>query len=150
MTASKLNREWDPFTLAEGIANSDLNDKAEKLIAQYNRKIKAFHPDLVLTGKVAIASAETHVFDQIKKPPFWASARPAQASARPGPASARLKIASKHLKHVLRMVLAAEAVRSATILKMNIGRRIRYSQIIGEKTWSKCPTVLGHLDLSGL
>ena len=63
MTASKLNREWDPFTLAEGIANSDLNDKAEKIITQYNRKIKVFHPDLVLTGKVAIASAETHVFD---------------------------------------------------------------------------------------
>ena len=40
MTAWKLNREWDPFTLAEGIANSDLNDKAEKLIAQYNRKSK--------------------------------------------------------------------------------------------------------------
>ena len=150
MTASKLNREWDPFTLAEGIANSDLKDKAEKVIAQYNRKIKVFHPDLVLTGKVAIASAETHVFDQIKKPPFWASARPAQASARPGPASARLKIASKHLKHVLRMVLAAEAVRSATILKMNIGRRLRYSQIIGEKTWPKCPMVLGHLDLTRL
>ena len=53
MTASKLNREWDPFTLAEGIANSDLNDKAEKSL--HNRKIKSFHPDLVLTGKVAIA-----------------------------------------------------------------------------------------------
>ena len=57
MTASKLNREWDPFTLAEGIANSDLKDKAEKVIAQYNRRIKVFHPDLVLTGKVATASA---------------------------------------------------------------------------------------------
>ena len=48
------------------------------------------------------------------------------------------------------MVLAAEAVRSATILKMNIGRRLRYSQIIGEKTWPKCPMVLGHLDLTRL
>ena len=142
-----------------------INDEAEKLIAQINRK----HLKLLLflrrrrrtllhlqrrwnrtKKKVAIASAETHVFDQIKKPPFWASARPAQASARPGPASARLKIASKHLKHVLRMVLAAEAVRSATILKMSVGRRLRYSQIIGEKTWPKCPMVLGHLDLSGL
>ena len=63
MTVSKLNREWDPFTLAEGIANSDLNDKAEKVIAQYNRKVKVFFPDLQLTGKVAIASADTHVFD---------------------------------------------------------------------------------------
>ena len=48
------------------------------------------------------------------------------------------------------MVLAAEAVRSATILKMNVGRRLRYSQIIGEKTWAKCPMVFGHLDLCGL
>ena len=85
MTASKLNREWDPFTLAEGIANSDLKDKAEKVIATYNRKMKVFHSDLVLTGKVAIASAETHVLAQIKKPPFWASACPAQAP-RPLPA----------------------------------------------------------------
>ncbi len=32
MTVSKLNREWDPFTLAEGIANRDFNDKAGKSI----------------------------------------------------------------------------------------------------------------------
>jgi len=35
MTVSKLNREWDPFTLAEGIANRDFNDKAGEIITQY-------------------------------------------------------------------------------------------------------------------
>ena len=94
MTASKLNREWDPFTLAEGVANSNLGDKVEKLIQQYNRKIKVFHPDLVITGKVA--------------------------------------------------------ARCATILKINAERRLRYIKIVGEKTWAKCPMVLGHVDLSRL